>query len=73
MVEHLNMALGFHVQRLIHGRLADEDGDCAVKHVDFLVRVINHALGDKEATEEMTTQLMMTSVETISTSLILFS
>jgi len=42
LVEHLHMALGFHVKRLFHRASIHKDRHIAVKDIDFLVGIIDH-------------------------------
>ena len=45
MVEHLDMALGFHVERFLHRRAAYQYGHVAVQHIHLLLSVRNHHAG----------------------------
>ena len=45
MVEHLYMALGFHVERFLHRRAAYQYGHVAVQHIHLLLSVRNHHAG----------------------------
>ena len=51
VMEHLDMALGFHVKGLFHRAAVDENGYVAVEHVHFFLRVIDHPLGCPDAAE----------------------
>lgn len=45
MVEHLDMTLGFHVKRLLHGRLTYQYRHVAVQHVHLFLGVRHHCAG----------------------------
>ena len=49
MVEHLNMALGLHVQRLFHRSAVDEDRHIAIQNVDLLLSIHHHIRACKDA------------------------
>ena len=49
VVEHLDVTLGLHLQRLVHGAPLDEDRDVAVQYVDLLMGIGDHAPGRDDA------------------------
>ena len=49
VVEHLHMALGLHIEGLLHGGLIDKYRHVAVQHIDLLLRIRNHRPGGPDA------------------------
>ena len=61
MVEHFDMALGFHVERFLHVGLSHQHRHVAVQDIHFLVSVCHHATcrpdagdADKDAAQQET-------------------
>ena len=51
MMEHLDMALCFHIQCLIHRRTLHQNWYVAVQHIDFVLCIHHHILRRPDATD----------------------